>query len=414
MKQGRLTHITDNAAVLLPVLNPEAAMDGTTKSEMFVVMYGLTPAITACVVYGQASKKKKTELVFGDCSSTHMNALKKLLTVTMQLVQTHVFDPKNIEQGHAVSIAGGGYMIKDSSPNPEDHKFRLDSATLQAMSGDKPSASTKSTLSDESTRTNAGNDPDTVNARRGRKIALKRSFREGYAPNIVPGPVGAGKANDGGNGTRRDQCPTSSASRNGDYANGKGSGCGLGLNSSSGKGYPSNIIPVPVCADKTDSGGYGVRRDQPPTSSTPRNGIYVNSTGPNVGFSGFSGGPEFDDPNELYSSAWLNRTFFNGAGSNVSLGSFPGGPTYGAGRHASGAGPSVSRSGLSSGSMYRAGPNANGAGPNASFSGFSGEPMYDSADLLYSSNDGNAKVSVMNLLPRALKCALTRQENNDS
>ena len=88
------------------------------KPEFYLIVCGVSPRIKASVLYGHPSNKKKVELVYSNGSSTPISALKKLLDVTMQLVQTHVFDARNLEDGFAVKIAGGGYMKREyNSPD---------------------------------------------------------------------------------------------------------------------------------------------------------------------------------------------------------------------------------------------------------------------------------------------------------
>ncbi|GAB1725919.1 hypothetical protein NU195Hw_g2641t1 [Hortaea werneckii] len=110
--------ILENATVLLPFIDPEATDHTKAKSEFYLIICGVSPRIKASVLYGHPSSKKKAELVYSNGSSTPISALKKLLDVTMQLVQTHVFEAKNLEDGFAVKIAGGGYMKREyNSPD---------------------------------------------------------------------------------------------------------------------------------------------------------------------------------------------------------------------------------------------------------------------------------------------------------
>ncbi|RMY60786.1 hypothetical protein D0863_11487 [Hortaea werneckii] len=110
--------ILDNATVLLPIIDPEAINHLKGKPEFYLIVCGVSPRIKASVLYGHPADKKKVELVYSNGSSTPISALKKLLDVTMQLVQTHVFEAKNLEDGFAVKIAGGGYMRREyTSPD---------------------------------------------------------------------------------------------------------------------------------------------------------------------------------------------------------------------------------------------------------------------------------------------------------
>ncbi|KAI7348353.1 hypothetical protein D0864_12784 [Hortaea werneckii] len=110
--------ILENATVLLPIIDPEAINHLKGKPEFYLIVCGVSPRIKASVLYGHPADKKKVELVYSNGSSTPISALKKLLDVTMQLVQTHVFEAKNLEDGFAVKIAGGGYMRREyTSPD---------------------------------------------------------------------------------------------------------------------------------------------------------------------------------------------------------------------------------------------------------------------------------------------------------
>ncbi|KAI7309339.1 hypothetical protein KC315_g13041 [Hortaea werneckii] len=110
--------ILENATVLLPIIDPEAMNHCKGKPEFYLIVCGVSPRIKASVLYGHPSDKKKVELVYSNGSSTPISALKKLLDVTMQLVQTHIFDAKNLEDGFAVKTAGGGYMKREyTSPD---------------------------------------------------------------------------------------------------------------------------------------------------------------------------------------------------------------------------------------------------------------------------------------------------------
>ncbi|KAI6805640.1 hypothetical protein KC332_g13546 [Hortaea werneckii] len=110
--------ILENATVLLPIIDSEAMNQCKGKPEFYLIVCGVSPRIKASVLYGHPADKKKVELVYSNGSSTPISALKKLLDVTMQLVQTHVFDAKNLEDGFAVKIAGGGYFKREyNSPD---------------------------------------------------------------------------------------------------------------------------------------------------------------------------------------------------------------------------------------------------------------------------------------------------------
>ncbi|KAI6800679.1 hypothetical protein KC363_g6885 [Hortaea werneckii] len=110
--------ILENATALLPIIDSEAMNHCQGKPEFYLIVCGISPRIKASVLYGHPADKKKVELVYSNGSSTPISALKKLLDVTMQLVQTHVFDAKNLEDGFAVKIAGGGYFKREyNSPD---------------------------------------------------------------------------------------------------------------------------------------------------------------------------------------------------------------------------------------------------------------------------------------------------------
>ena len=176
--------------MLLPILKPELIGSPTSslkhypaKPELFVVLSGASPSVTAYVMYGYASTPKKVKLFFSEASANKMSALKKLLGVTMTLVQTHIFDNnKNAEEGHAVKVVGGGYMASEqklSPPSVDDAKFWNSSAEPSPTI----SFQSKASSSDDVIQTGGRSGASTVmNNGKGyaQGLGLKGSFLKAY------------------------------------------------------------------------------------------------------------------------------------------------------------------------------------------------------------------------------------------
>ncbi|KAI7232587.1 hypothetical protein KC330_g5840 [Hortaea werneckii] len=157
--------ILENATVLLPIIDPEAMNHCKGRPEFYLIVCGVSPRIKASVLYGHPSDKKKVELVYSNGSSTPISALKKLLDVTMQLVQTHVFDAKNLEDGFAVKIASGGYMKREyNSPDSlGDAVFWGKSPDPTPILGFENHFFSRANSSDEGIQFRAVNDPTNGN-----------------------------------------------------------------------------------------------------------------------------------------------------------------------------------------------------------------------------------------------------------